>query len=681
MAPMSSALPSAAAAAGAAAAAMLQRQLAQDGGTAGRDGPPDGGWTEHQTGDGRKFFFHEETQTSTWEKPEVLMSPDEKSNDTQWREYRIWDGRVFYHNKETKVSCWSMPPELRKLRGEMSGVDDRPFPTTMAEKRRAFWDLMKEKGVDEGWSWKMVNEATRDDVRAEALVERMRKQCFAELLSFSMRQRHIEAREKQRNAAGALERLIEERFPSPEHLGVTFEEASQVLAHEEAWNLIKSDVRRDEVFQAVMERLEERHHKAQTEKRTERVVRLQRLMASDPDLTRARLRWKDAKKILLRKDELQEEEPPLEALRVWSSLRDLKPAAEHEAESKNKAQLDASTYREDRKRRDAFLMSLKELAIKRAINPDTTWRECEAMVENDARFVGLREGPGATPMEIFDELLEDVRRGVPIDIAPEGAIPLHGTSGPSVMVAPQSMSDEMQQEEIHEPPAKRQRFTGAPASVAAAAAAAAAAVTARAPIEVVKQAKVEDKFTFAKEELDDVREKMVKHKFDTADTCLPTDTKMEMASAVAVKFDDKQEEEGHKQNKEEDILQCKEQEEEDPLMGAAAAAAESNATVEGKSEPDQDKTELVTKEEVSENKPVKCDLVPQKDEPQRQASAVQQAPDVVPEQPASEKQPARAKLSAGDLQAKKVDELRQICRDRGLTVSGRKQELVDRLLK
>merc|ERR1712176_664467 len=128
-------------------------------------------------------------------------------------------------------------------------------------------------------------------------------------------------------------------------MGTTFEEAENILGGEEAWKLLKSDVRRDETFQAVMERLEEKHSKARAEKRVERVVRLQRLMASDPELTRSRLRWKDAAAILARRDELHEEEPPLEALRVWASLRDLKPVTEHEAEAKAKMQ-DVKTVKE-----------------------------------------------------------------------------------------------------------------------------------------------------------------------------------------------------------------------------------------------------------------------------------------------------------------------------------------------
>lgn len=325
--------PSAAAAAGAAAAALLQQQQQQQAaGAKGGDQQPDG-WTEHQTGDGRKFFFHEETQTSTWEKPTALMSPEELKNDTAWREYKIWDGRVFYHNRETKVSCWSMPPEIRRLRGESAGVDERPVPLTVAERRRAFWDLLRERGIDDNWEFKGLEAAMASEPRAEALSEAQRKQCFAELLSFCRRQQRIEAREKERNAANALERLIEDRFSQPEDLSITYEEAATMLENEEAWQLIKSDIRRDEVFQNVMERLETKHQKQRAEKRADRVLRLQRLMATDAELKKPGLEWKDAVAILAQRDELHEEDPPVEALRVWVAVRDLQLGVEATAEA------------------------------------------------------------------------------------------------------------------------------------------------------------------------------------------------------------------------------------------------------------------------------------------------------------------------------------------------------------
>jgi len=426
--------PSAAAAAGAAAAALLQKQLAADG---GGDPSLEPGWTEHQTGDGRKFYFHEETQTSSWEKPNVLKTPEERANNTEWREYKIWDGRTFYHNRSTKVSCWSMPPEVRQARGETSGPDGKEVPRTNAEKRRAFVELLEEKGADETWTWLDANHATAGQPAAQSITEAMRKQCFAELLGLKLRQRHIEARKYDRNAASAFERLIEETFSKPDDVDVTYEEAAKKLSGHEAWNLIKSDLRRDEVFQSVMERLEEKHKKTRNENRPASVVRLQRLMASDGELRRARLRWKDVARILSKKDELQDQEQPVEALRAWASLKELKQVSEYEAEAKSRVVSTEAmnAYREERRRRDALVSWLKELAIHGKITVDSPWADFEALADNDPRLVALQEGPGATAMELFDEFQEDLRRDGPELYLGVGSVPILDAAADTAKVA------------------------------------------------------------------------------------------------------------------------------------------------------------------------------------------------------------------------------------------------------
>merc|ERR1719171_76239 len=133
--------PSAAAAAGAAAAALLQRQQQEIPQGGDPNDPERLNWTEHQTGDGRKFYYNEKQEISTWDKPGCFLSAAERANDTKWKEYRIWDGRIFYHNTETKVSCWAVPPEIKRLRGEEVPEEFlEPAPqVTSAEKRRAFW--------------------------------------------------------------------------------------------------------------------------------------------------------------------------------------------------------------------------------------------------------------------------------------------------------------------------------------------------------------------------------------------------------------------------------------------------------------------------------------------------------------------------------------------------------------
>lgn len=456
--------PSAAAAAGAAAAALLQSQLFGDAGA--RSDAPNGGWTEHQTGDGRKFYVHEVVGASSWEKPDILMTPEERANDTKWGEYRIWDGRVFYHHKETKVSCWRMPPELRKAREGISGIDERPLPPTFAEKRQALLKLKKERGVSETWTWEAADAAVAEEPQAEALTEAVRKQCFAELISHSMRKRQIDEREKQRNAANALERLIEERFGGAERVGAKYEDAAKAFQDAEPWKLIKSDVRRNEVFQTVMERLEEKHKKVRSERRAERVLRLQRFIGSDPELKRTRLRWKDALTILAKRDEIQEEgDMPMEALLLWASLRDLRQATEHEAETKARHRPDKAAEREDRQRRDAFITYLKELVGRGRLQVETTWAQLEAAYAEEPRVTALREGRGATAMELFDEFQELLRQGLVTGLTIE------------------DKEDEPLKKEEMEPPSKRHRFDDDPFAGAvraqAAAAQAAAAVAAR----------------------------------------------------------------------------------------------------------------------------------------------------------------------------------------------------------
>jgi len=656
--------PSAAAAAGAAAAALLQRQLAED---IPKSDKPNAGWTEHQTGDGRKFFFNEDTQTSTWEKPEVLMTPEERKNDTNWHEYRIWDGRVFYHNSETKVSCWSMPPEIRRLRGESSGIDETPLPQTSAERRRAFWDHLREIGADDSWTWNAVEEATSKDAQAQDLSVEVRKQCFAELVGLCLRQKQLEAREKQRNAANALERLIEERFGNPEDLGTSYEEAASLLEHEEAWQLIKSDVRRDEVFQTVMERLEEKHQKSRTEKRPEQVVRLQRLIATDSELKRPRLRWKDAAAILAKRDELHEEDPPLEALRVWASLRDLKPASEHEQEAKMRSgNIPVDVHRADRKRRDAFVEVLRDMLKQDTFSKDMPWSDLEGHFKANPAFLALREGPGATAMELFDEFQEELGRGIApaqagvgfeIDLAAPPPPPVPEAKPYGAPDDPMGVKSETRPGQMgvknEEPAAKKARIIEPPGMVK----------TERATPGIIRPpAPMQPGLLRTKEEAMGAKAPqpsgLVAAKTETPEAS-PLDALLAAADAMKVT-------EGSGPAEKQAVSTPLTKEE---LLDPASRAQASH----------------MAKEEMGDaggSDPLAVPAVPM---PKRvmapKKAAAPPAGADAEEAPAAEaaaEKPTET-FAAVQLMAKKVDELRELCRTRGLTVSGKKQELVDRL--
>jgi len=66
--------------------------------------------------------------------------------------------------------------------------------------------------------------------------------------------------------------------------------------------------------------------------------------------------------------------------------------------------------------------------------------------------------------------------------------------------------------------------------------------------------------------------------------------------------------------------------------------------------------------------------------PEPPATKLEESSTSVMGTPQASKPVIKERFTSADLLSKKVDELRAMCRERSLPVSGRKQELVDRLL-
>jgi len=114
-------------------------------------------------------------------------------------------------------------------------------------------------------------------------------------------------------------------------------------------------------------------------------------------------------------------------------------ASEKEGDLKSKVQ--AEFLRDERKRRDAFVLAMKELAAAERLNVETTWAQVEEMLSSDQRLMCLRDGQGATAMELFDDFIAELKvKGAALY---EGVEPLY---------APEPAP-------VQEPPAKRRRGT------------------------------------------------------------------------------------------------------------------------------------------------------------------------------------------------------------------------------
>jgi pre-mRNA-processing factor 40 len=55
-------------------------------------------WSEHLSPDGKKYWFNKATAVSTYDKPLVLKTPEERAiAPCAWKEY-VAEGRVYYSN-------------------------------------------------------------------------------------------------------------------------------------------------------------------------------------------------------------------------------------------------------------------------------------------------------------------------------------------------------------------------------------------------------------------------------------------------------------------------------------------------------------------------------------------------------------------------------------------------------
>ncbi|XP_037928198.1 pre-mRNA-processing factor 40 homolog A [Teleopsis dalmanni] len=81
-------------------------------------------WTEHKAPDGRPYYYNNTTKQSSWEKPEILMSPAERIiYQCPWKEYRSDVGKVYFHNIKTKESCWEAPAEYIEMQAKVKAEE------------------------------------------------------------------------------------------------------------------------------------------------------------------------------------------------------------------------------------------------------------------------------------------------------------------------------------------------------------------------------------------------------------------------------------------------------------------------------------------------------------------------------------------------------------------------------
>ncbi|KAF2691327.1 U1 snRNP-associated protein Usp104 [Lentithecium fluviatile CBS 122367] len=91
--------------------------------------PPPTPWRALKTADGKEYYHNTLTNTTSWEKPEELMTNEERAIiGTPWRELKHND-RPYWAHKTTQETTWTIPPEVaQNLERLKSLPPQRPPP-------------------------------------------------------------------------------------------------------------------------------------------------------------------------------------------------------------------------------------------------------------------------------------------------------------------------------------------------------------------------------------------------------------------------------------------------------------------------------------------------------------------------------------------------------------------------
>mmetsp|Transcript_14042 Transcript_14042/g.38365 ORF Transcript_14042/g.38365 Transcript_14042/m.38365 type:complete len:585 (+) Transcript_14042:160-1914(+) len=367
-------------------------------------------WTEHQHGDGRRYYYNRITKASSWDKPDCLKTKEERMNTTSWKEYKTADGRDYFYNTVTKQSVWEMPIELKRLRGsakedseeeeenaEEEEEKEVPEYATQEDRRNAFKELLEEKGVKTTMKWEEALKLIQDDRRMNALnTAGERKQVFAEYITQTKKREKEEEREKRKRAKDEFIDAVK-AWPDlkPDS---RYKDVAEVFFEKEWFKLIDED-ERDELFQDFMDEHEKRMKEDRRKTRKEYVEKVKKIYEENSEISTLS-RWRDVQDCL-RDNETFRWLSKLEALTSWEEWLS-------ETEKKEIEDLTKAKYRQERLARDNFRDLLVDLRKEGKLKMSTAWREVAQIVQSDKQYLAMIGLPGSAPHDIFDDFLEEL---------------------------------------------------------------------------------------------------------------------------------------------------------------------------------------------------------------------------------------------------------------------------------
>ncbi|KAG2177831.1 hypothetical protein INT43_003078, partial [Umbelopsis isabellina] len=417
-------------------------------------------WTEHTTPEGRKYWFNNATKTSTWEKPEDLLTEVEKAlRECEWQEHTTPEGKKYYSHKTTKESRWVMPDEYKDSleKGQQAEeakkqaspeppidhmeTDNTPKPqehheqlpspapvvppvsipapkpqiqqpavlefATKEQAEAAFIDLLRKTGVKSDWTWEQTMRAiiTLPMYRALKTLQE-RKTAFNKHIEQEARREKEQQQETEKRVREEFLNLLSES--SAIRVTTRYRKAASLFGDNSAWTAITSERYRQALYDDYIHELARKEKDKQRELRKQSMDRFAELLRSIPEITH-RTTWKQAQELYTTVPEFQDKEK----FRGMDKLDFLAVFEDHvkhleQVESDQRARVADVKKRTQRKHRDNFKALLAELRASKLINAKTDWMEMYPHIKDDARYQDMLGQPGSTPLDLFWDVVDEL---------------------------------------------------------------------------------------------------------------------------------------------------------------------------------------------------------------------------------------------------------------------------------
>lgn len=365
-------------------------------------------WTELVDSSGQVYWWNNETQQSSWDKPEEIKSDYEKAETTLWHEYTDDNGRKYYHNEETTETTWTQPEEYRRFleRLEKRKRDaeeanltplERMLRTVFASEpaKNAFALLLAERHMTSSWTWEQAVSATFEDDRSKVLKMAERKQVYQLLVTKLKALESDERRLRERKLVADFQSMLDSWADFDRY--TSFKDVSEQFTNDQRLISITTEAQRLRIFneyKANKERMEREKVAMELEKKIKKF----KLFIAECRPSSGTL-WTEFLE-MHGKEANDFDLEPLDRLKAYMEHMNavLRKEEDDRVIERRSARSLASRARE------AFQSLLNEHLSSYPLE----WHKFQPTILSDPRYLTMLEVAGSTPAELYYDFLSSL---------------------------------------------------------------------------------------------------------------------------------------------------------------------------------------------------------------------------------------------------------------------------------